>query len=46
MIGDRWVLLIMREFLLGATRFTNFQRAFPRISPTVLSNRLKQMEAN
>ena len=46
MIGDRWVLLIMREFLLGATRYKNFQRALPRISPTVLSNRLKQMEAN
>lgn len=46
MIGDRWVLLIMREFFFGATRYKNFQRALPRISPTVLSNRLKQMEAN
>ena len=45
-IGDRWVLLILREFLLGATRYKNFQSALPRISPTVLSNRLKQMEAN
>ena len=46
MIGDRWVLLIMREMFMGASRYKDFQRALPRISPTVLSNRLKQIEAN
>ena len=46
MIGDRWVLLLMRELFLGATRYKDFQSALPRISPTVLSNRLKQMEMN
>ena len=45
-IGDKWVLLIMRELFLGTSRYNNFQRALPRISPTVLSTRLKQMEAN
>lgn len=44
MIGDKWVLLIMRELFLGANRYNEFQRALPRISPTVLSKRLKQME--
>lgn len=43
-IGDKWVLLILREMLLGTTRYNDFQRALPRISPTVLSKRLKQME--
>ena len=46
MIGDRWVLLLMREFFMGASRYKDFQSALPRISPTVLSNRLKQMEMN
>lgn len=46
MIGDKWTLLILRELLLGASRYTEFQRALPRISPTVLSKRLKQMEAD
>ena len=45
-IGDKWVLLILRELFLGTARYNDFQRALPRISPTVLSTRLKQMEAN
>lgn len=44
MIGDKWILLIMRELFGGANRYNEFQRALPRISPTVLSKRLKQME--
>ena len=44
MIGDTWSLLIMRERFVGASRYNEFQRALPRISPTVLSKRLKQME--
>ncbi|CAA0121362.1 putative HTH-type transcriptional regulator [Halioglobus japonicus] len=45
-IGDKWTLLILRELMFGFTRYNQFQRALPRISPTVLSGRLKQMEAN
>ncbi len=43
-IGDKWVLLLMRELFLGSTRYNDFQRALPRISPTILSKRLKQLE--
>lgn len=43
-IGDKWVLLILREMFLGSAHYNNFQRALPRISPTILSKRLKQME--
>ena len=45
-IGDKWVLLILRELLFGSTRFNDFQRALPRISPTILSKRLKKLEAD
>lgn len=45
-IGDKWTLLILRELMSGSTRYNEFQRAMPRISPTVLSGRLKQMEKN
>ncbi|WND01808.1 helix-turn-helix domain-containing protein [Temperatibacter marinus] len=43
-IGDKWVLLILRELFLGAHRYNDFQKAIARISPTVLSGRLKDME--
>lgn len=45
-IGDKWILLILRELYFGATRFNEFQRALPRVSPTILSKRLKKMEAD
>ena len=44
-IGDKWTLLILREFVLGATRYSELQRAQPRMSPTILSKRLKMLES-
>lgn len=38
-VGERWVLLILREALLGTTRFFEFQ-ANLGIGPDVLSDRL------
>ncbi len=43
-IGEKWTLLILRELLLGTSRFSDFQRSMSRISPTVLNKRLKQLE--
>lgn len=43
-IGDPWSILIVRELLLGSSRFNTLQRGLPRISPTVLNTRLKQLE--
>ena len=43
-IGEKWTLLVLRELLLGTTRFNDFQRAMARISPTLLSKRLRQLE--
>lgn len=45
-LGDPWSILIIRELLLGSTRFSVLQRGLPRISPTVLNTRLKELEAN
>jgi len=44
-VGERWTLLILRELLLGTCRFNDFQRALSRISPTLLNQRLKSLEA-
>jgi DNA-binding HxlR family transcriptional regulator len=43
-IGEKWTLLILRELLMGTCRFNDFQRAISRISPTLLTKRLKQLE--
>ena len=42
-LGDKWVLLILRAMILGARRYSDFTAAIPRISPSVLSGRLKQL---
>lgn len=43
-VGDRWVLLIVRELLLGVQSFRALQRALPGIAPNVLVARLRVME--
>lgn len=45
LIGERWLLLIVRDLLLGPKRFTDLLRGLPRISRTVLSQRLDHLEA-
>ena len=45
LLGERWMLLILRELLLGTHRYSEFQRALSRISPSVLTRRLKQLES-
>lgn len=44
-LGDKWTLLLLREMFLGTTRFGRFQKAIPRMSPSILSKRLKTLEA-
>ncbi len=39
-IGEKWTLLIIRELLMGGTRFSELQRGLSLISPTLLSKRL------
>lgn len=42
-LGERWTLLIIRELLLGTTRFNDFQRALSQMSPSLLTKRLNQL---
>jgi DNA-binding HxlR family transcriptional regulator len=44
-LGDKWTLLLLREMFLGTTRFGRFQKAIPRMSPSILSKRLRTLEA-
>ena len=43
-VGEKWSLLILRELLMGTYRFNDFQRSMSRISPTILTKRLKHLE--
>jgi DNA-binding HxlR family transcriptional regulator len=42
---EKWTPLIIRDLAWGATRFSELQRGVPLMSPTLLSRRLKQLEA-
>jgi DNA-binding HxlR family transcriptional regulator len=42
-LGGRWTLLIVRELLSGARRFTEIRSGIPRISRTMLSERLQAL---
>src|SRR4051794_31511717 len=43
-VGERWALLVVRELLLGAKRFTDLRGGLPRVSPDVLAQRLRELE--
>ena len=43
-ICARWTPLLIREFLCGSTRFNDLRRGLPRMSPSLLSKRLGELE--
>lgn len=43
-LGDRWTPLVLRELICGSERFSDISRGIPRMSRTLLAQRLKQME--
>jgi DNA-binding HxlR family transcriptional regulator len=43
-IAERWTPLIVRELLLGNTRFNGIRRGVPGISPALLSQRLRELQ--
>lgn len=45
LICSRWTVLVLREMLAGSTRFNELRRGVPRMSPALLSKRLKELEA-
>jgi len=42
--AERWTPLLVREIVSGTTRFNDLQRGVPRMSSSLLSRRLKEME--
>jgi DNA-binding HxlR family transcriptional regulator len=44
-VCSRWTALVVRELLCGSTRFNDLRRGVPLMSPTLLSKRLKELEA-
>ena len=43
-LADRWTPLIMRELIIGSTRFNDIARGLPDISRSLLSQRLRHLE--
>lgn len=40
----RWTMVLIRELVAGSTRFNDLRRGVPRMSPTLLSKRLAELE--
>jgi DNA-binding HxlR family transcriptional regulator len=43
-LGTRWTLVLLRELVVGSTRFNDLRRGLPRMSLALLSKRLKELE--
>ncbi len=44
-ICSRWTLLVLRELVMGSSRFNELRRGVPSMSPALLSKRLKELES-
>lgn len=44
-LGERWTLMIVRDLLVGTTRFNDLARGLPGLSRSLLTKRLRQLEA-
>ena len=45
-LASRWTLVLLCEMQSGSTRFNEIKRGVPRMSPALLSKRLKELERN
>ena len=43
LLDERWTLLIVRELLMGSRHFNDLRRGVPRMSPALLSKRLRTL---
>jgi DNA-binding HxlR family transcriptional regulator len=43
-VGERWTLLIVRDLLVGTTRFNDLARGLPGLSRSLLTKRLRHLE--
>lgn len=44
LLCTRWTLMLLSELLSGTSRFNDLRRGLPRMSPALLSKRLKELE--
>lgn len=44
-VGERWTLLVVRELLMGAQRFSDLLRRLAGVSSSVLADRLARLES-
>jgi DNA-binding HxlR family transcriptional regulator len=44
LLCTRWTMVLLRELVAGSTRFNELRRGVPKMSPTLLSQRLKELE--
>jgi DNA-binding HxlR family transcriptional regulator len=44
-VAERWTPLVIRELVCGSQRFNDIRKGVPLMSPTLLSQRLKSLEA-
>lgn len=44
LLDERWTLLIIRELVTGSQHFNELRRGLPRMSPSLLSKRLQQLQ--
>ena len=42
-VGERWTPLVLRELLDGSRRFNEIRRGVPKMSPSLLSRRLREL---
>ena len=45
LIGERWSLLVVRELMHGAKRYTDLAEALPGIGTNILASRLRELES-
>jgi DNA-binding HxlR family transcriptional regulator len=43
-LDERWTMLVVRELVMGSRRFNELRRGNPRMSPALLSKRLRTLE--
>lgn len=43
LLDERWTVLVVRELLCGSRHFNDLRRGVPRMSPTLLSRRLRTL---
>jgi DNA-binding HxlR family transcriptional regulator len=45
LLSSRWTIVLLRELIAGSTRFNDLRKGVSRMSPTLLSKRLRELES-